>query len=237
VPGDRGGVDRIAGHEAIESARLRCATSRIRGRRRDPSLATSAGKATGASPDRPCRRGRTGRAPGGSGSSRCRGPAESIGISDWLSRRDRRGTSRSVRSGHLGRASRKVARSSALTSAASGPRSTAPPATTMPDAASRSSATASGSSPGRSEPADTRRGRRPMARSRSTVRFRAIVWSHAASDPVPGSYVPALFHNARKVSCTTSSATCRSALSGYSTSAALGGMWAVGGVASDGTDE
>ena len=34
------------------------------------------------------------------------------------------------------------------------------------------------------EESGTRFGRRPAARSRSTVRLRAIVWSHAASEPV-----------------------------------------------------
>ena len=56
-------------------------------------------------------------------------------------------------------------------------------------------------------------GRRPAARSRSTVRFRAIVCSQAASDPIAGSNELARFHNARNVSWTTSSATCRSEVS------------------------
>jgi len=38
------------------------------------------------------------------------------------------------------------------------------------------------------------------------ARLRAIAWSHAPSDPVPGSKVSARFHRMRNVSCTTSSA-------------------------------
>ena len=53
-------------------------------------------------------------------------------------------------------------------------------------------------------------GRRPAARNRSTVRLRAIVWSHAASDPTRGSKSSARFQSARNVSWTTSSATWRS---------------------------
>ena len=52
-----------------------------------------------------------------------------------------------------------------------------------------------------------------IARNRSTVRFRAIVWSHAARDPSFGSNSSARFHKARNVSWTTSSATCRSEVS------------------------
>ena len=50
-------------------------------------------------------------------------------------------------------------------------------------------------------------GRRPAARSRSTVRLRAIVCSQAESDPARGSNISARSHSARNVSWTTSSAT------------------------------
>ena len=99
------------------------------------------------------------------------------------------------RHGHLGRPR----------SAPHRPRSAAPPAT-------RSSASASGSSrrpPAARPSGDDQRhgfGRRPAERSRSTVRLRAIVCSQAASDPSVGSNVSARFQSARNVSCTTSSA-------------------------------
>ena len=98
-----------------------------------------------------------------------------------------------------------AARTDAASAAASGPGSGAAPPSTVASGPSRSKpASASSGSPWL--PSDTSVGRRPMARSRSTVRFRAIDRSHVPSDASAGSNSSARFQSARNVSCTTSSA-------------------------------
>ena len=108
-------------------------------------------------------------------------------------------------------AARITSRSSAAASSPSGTRSEVRAAEDRATRRTiRSRAAVSCSSMPAADESGTRFGRRPAARSRSTVRLRAIVWSHAASEPVCGLNSSARFQSARNVSCTTSSATCRS---------------------------
>ena len=71
--------------------------------------------------------------------------------------------------------------------------------------------------PPRRDPRDSRAGRAPVvgpsARSRSTVRLRAMARSHVPRDASAGSNSSARFQSARNVSCTTSSARPRSPVS------------------------